>query len=43
MNHTIEEGLQKVGEECVKHCPTGALAWRESGQHRAEPGPILPL
>ncbi|MEI6351003.1 MAG: FAD-dependent oxidoreductase [Verrucomicrobiota bacterium] len=25
-NHTIEEGLRKVAQECVKHCPTGALA-----------------
>jgi len=24
-NRTIEEGLQKVAAECVKHCPTGAL------------------
>jgi glutamate synthase (NADPH) small chain len=27
LNHTIAEGLQKVAEECVKHCPTGALEW----------------
>jgi ferredoxin len=25
MNHSIEEGLQRVADECVKHCPTGAL------------------
>lgn len=25
---TVEEGLQKVGAECVHHCPTGALAFR---------------
>jgi len=25
LDHTIEEGLQKVADECVKHCPTGAL------------------
>jgi ferredoxin len=24
---TIEEGLQKVADECVEHCPTGALAF----------------
>ena len=24
---TLAEGLQKVGSECVKHCPTGALAF----------------
>jgi ferredoxin len=29
MNHTIEEGLQKVAQECVKHCPTGALVFGE--------------
>ncbi len=28
-NHTIEEGLRKVAEECVHHCPTGALEFRE--------------
>ena len=27
LSHTIQEGLQKVAEECVKHCPTGALEW----------------
>jgi NADH dehydrogenase/NADH:ubiquinone oxidoreductase subunit G len=26
-NQSIEEGLLKVAEECVKHCPTGALAF----------------
>ncbi len=25
----VEEGLQKVGAECVKHCPTGALVLAE--------------
>lgn len=24
----VEEGLQKVAAECVKHCPTGALVFR---------------
>lgn len=28
-NQTIEEGLQKVGDECVSACPTGALAFKE--------------
>lgn len=27
LNHRIAEGLQKVAEECVTHCPTGALAF----------------
>jgi len=27
-NHTIEEGLQKVAAECVRHCPTGALSMK---------------
>ena len=27
-DHTIEEGLQKVAAECVKACPTGALAMK---------------
>lgn len=30
-NEEIERGLQKVAEECVKHCPTGALVFREHG------------
>jgi ferredoxin len=29
-NHRIEEGLQKVAEECVRQCPTGALVFREA-------------
>jgi ferredoxin len=28
-NRTIEEGLQKVAAECVEHCPTGAITFRE--------------
>jgi len=28
LNHTITEGLQKVAEECVRQCPTGALAFK---------------
>lgn len=28
-NQEIEAGLQKVGAECVKHCPTGALVFGE--------------
>ncbi|MDQ1327890.1 MAG: hypothetical protein QG641_1174 [Candidatus Poribacteria bacterium] len=27
-NRTIEEGLQKVAQECVEACPTGALAFK---------------
>jgi len=30
LNGTLAEGLQKVGAECVKHCPTGALAFEEN-------------
>jgi ferredoxin len=29
LNGTLTEGLQKVGAECVKHCPTGALAFEQ--------------
>jgi NADH dehydrogenase/NADH:ubiquinone oxidoreductase subunit G len=25
---SVEQGLQKVAEECIKHCPTGALEWK---------------
>jgi hypothetical protein len=28
-NRTIEEGLQKVAQECVEACPTGALAFKD--------------
>jgi ferredoxin len=28
LNASIEAGLQKVAEECVKQCPTGALVKR---------------
>lgn len=27
-NSSIEAGLRSVGEDCVKHCPTGALAFQ---------------
>jgi ferredoxin len=27
--HSVQEGLQKVAAECVEHCPTGALVFRE--------------
>lgn len=37
-NRTIEEGLQKVAEECVRHCPTGALAFAE-GKERVTTHP----
>ncbi|MBI4324161.1 MAG: glutamate synthase, partial [Chloroflexi bacterium] len=29
LNHAISEGLQKVAAECVEHCPTGALIFRD--------------
>jgi len=29
LNHTIAEGLQKAAAECVKYCPTGALAFKK--------------
>jgi ferredoxin len=28
-NRTIEEGLQKVAQECVEACPTGALSFKD--------------
>ncbi|HYG34852.1 MAG TPA: FAD-dependent oxidoreductase [Clostridia bacterium] len=28
LNASIEEALKKTADECVKHCPTGALAWK---------------
>ena len=32
-NQSIQDGLQKVAEECVKHCPTGALSFLEKTSH----------
>ena len=32
LNGSLAEGLQKVGAECVKHCPTGALAFEDNRQ-----------
>lgn len=32
----IEEGLQKVAEECVQHCPTGALVLAERKRSNVE-------
>jgi len=30
LNHSIQEGLQKVADECIRHCPTGALEWAQN-------------
>lgn len=35
-NAAIEEGLRRTAEECVRHCPTGALAFSDKSQ---PPGP----
>lgn len=35
LNHAISEGLQKVAAECVEHCPTGALVFRDQ---KSRPG-----
>jgi ferredoxin len=32
LNRSIEEGLQKVADECIRHCPTGALEWGSARQ-----------
>ena len=29
-NRTVEEGLRVAAKECVEHCPTGALVFREA-------------
>ncbi|HPA21555.1 MAG TPA: FAD-dependent oxidoreductase [Verrucomicrobiae bacterium] len=31
----LDEGLQKVGMDCVRHCPTGALALEDDARTRA--------
>ena len=36
LNRTIEEGLQKIADECVRQCPTGALEWSEKRTPQAE-------
>ena len=36
-DHTIEEGLGAVAAECVRHCPTGALAF--AGKPTGAPAP----
>jgi ferredoxin len=35
-NGTIEAGLQKVADECVQHCPTGALTFARGGREKEE-------
>jgi ferredoxin len=30
LNHTIADGLQKAAAQCVEHCPTGALAFKDT-------------
>lgn len=40
LSHTVQEGLQKVAEEVVLHCPTGALVFAEdlkAGQASSKP------
>lgn len=36
LNHSIEEGLQKIAEEVVYHCPTGALCFKDDGRFNAQ-------
>ncbi|NOS68556.1 MAG: FAD-dependent oxidoreductase [Verrucomicrobia bacterium] len=36
-NNEVEAGLQRVGAECVKHCPTGALVFAEKKHHILSP------
>ena len=38
-DHTIEEGLGAVAEECVRHCPTGALAFADNPPAAGAPAP----
>jgi ferredoxin len=33
LNRPLAEGLQQVGEQCVKHCPTSALTFEEDGRN----------
>ena len=37
LNRTIEDGLQRVAEECVCHCPTGALVFKDKADNKAGP------
>ena len=38
-DRTIEEGLGAVAEECVRHCPTGALAFADKPSGASAPTP----
>lgn len=33
LNKSLTEGLVRVGEQCVKHCPTSALTFEEDGRN----------
>jgi ferredoxin len=33
LDRPLAEGLQPVAEQCVKHCPTGALTFEEDGRN----------
>lgn len=35
LHGALADGLQKVGADCVKHCPTGALAFENDARSRA--------
>lgn len=35
LDASLSDGLQKVGEDCVRHCPTGALALEDDERSRA--------
>ena len=36
-SHDVNDGLQRVAAECVKHCPTGALAFADEPKDEAQP------
>jgi len=33
LNGSLADGLQKVAEECVRHCPTGALTFEDESKN----------
>ena len=36
LNRTLDRALTKAAEDCVRACPTGALALRANGKHQPE-------
>ena len=40
LHNAIAEGLLQVAEECIKHCPTGALTFEEDSMNSIKEKPV---